>query len=58
MIHARSQSRKFVDAQSLCEDLLKQDPYRLDDMDVYSNILFIKEAKTELSRLAHSSDTN
>ena len=54
-IHARYHTRKFADAQSLCEDLLKQDPYRLDDMDVYSHILYVKEARSELSRLAHLS---
>jgi len=46
-------TRKFTDAQSLCKDLLKQDPFRLDDMDIYSHILYVKESTSELSRLAH-----
>lgn len=54
-IRNQYQNRKFTDAQTLCEDLLKQDPYRLDDMDIYSHILYVKESKAELSRLAHHS---
>jgi len=54
-IRNQYQNRKFTDAQTLCEDLLKQDPYRLDDMDMYSHILYVKESKSELSRLAHRS---
>lgn len=29
------------------------DPYRLDYLDIYSNLLFVKELKTEMSFLAH-----
>lgn len=29
------------------------DPYRIDDIDVYSNILYVSENRTELSKLAH-----
>lgn len=29
------------------------DPYRLDAMDIYSNLLYVKEMQTELSALAH-----
>lgn len=29
------------------------DPYRLDNMDIYSNLLFVKEMKKEMSELAH-----
>ena len=34
----------------ICSD---RDPYRLDQMDVYSNILYVKENKVALSTLAH-----
>lgn len=30
------------------------DPYRLDNLDTYSNILYVKELKTELADLAHT----
>ncbi len=29
------------------------DPYRIDDIDVYSNILYVSENRLELSKLAH-----
>lgn len=29
------------------------DPYRLDNMDIYSNLLFVKEMKKEMAELAH-----
>ena len=35
------------------EELHSQDPYRLDNLDTYSNILYVKEAKAALSHLAH-----
>ncbi|KAI9922151.1 hypothetical protein PsorP6_001555 [Peronosclerospora sorghi] len=34
-------------------NLSAQDPYRMENMDVYSNVLYVKEKNTELSRLAH-----
>jgi anaphase-promoting complex subunit 8 len=29
------------------------DPYRLDNLDIYSNLLFVKEMKKEMAFLAH-----
>ncbi|CCH59613.1 hypothetical protein TBLA_0B07970 [Henningerozyma blattae CBS 6284] len=37
---------------SLFEEVIKMDPYRLDDLDVYSHILFVMEKQPELSYLA------
>lgn len=34
-------------------ELQHADPYRLDDMDIYSNLLYVKELRVELSHLAH-----
>ena len=34
-------------------NLQRKDPYRLQDMDIYSNLLYIKEMKPELAHLAH-----
>eukprot|EP00118_Oscarella_pearsei_P013290 m.104872 g.104872 ORF g.104872 m.104872 type:complete len:115 (+) comp37215_c0_seq18:670-1014(+) len=34
-------NRKFDESCQLFENLSKQDPYRLDDLDVYSNVLFV-----------------
>jgi anaphase-promoting complex subunit 8 len=45
--------RNFDDAQALLEQLRKSDPYRLENMDTYSNILYVKELKPQLSYLAH-----
>lgn len=29
------------------------DPYRMDNLDTYSNLLYVKDMKTELATLAH-----
>lgn len=44
---------EFIVAQQQFEKLRKDDPYRLENMDTYSNILYVKEAKASLSFLAH-----
>ncbi|KAH7938863.1 hypothetical protein HPB52_001485 [Rhipicephalus sanguineus] len=36
------------------QKLRKADPFRLDNMDIYSNLLYVKELRVELSHLAHS----
>jgi len=46
--------RDFDEAQRLFQILHQTDPCRLTTMDVYSNILFVKECKAELSFLAHT----
>lgn len=33
--------------------LLEFDPYRLDNLDIYSNLLYVLEKKTDLADLAH-----
>ncbi|GBF90303.1 anaphase-promoting complex subunit 8 [Raphidocelis subcapitata] len=45
--------RNFEEAQRLYEDLLARDPHRIEGMDAYSNILYVKEAFAALSHLAH-----
>ena len=45
---------QYDEAKVLLEEVRKVDPYRLDDMDTYSSILFVAESKAELSNLAHS----
>lgn len=35
------------------EHIQETDPYRLDHLDVFSNLLFVKERKTDMSFLAH-----
>ncbi|CAI5742209.1 unnamed protein product [Hyaloperonospora brassicae] len=45
--------RDFDLSQEQFERLAAQDPHRMENMDVYSNVLYVKENKTELSRLAH-----
>lgn len=46
--------REFEVAQELFVSLLEKDPHRLEDMDVYSNILYVKEDAVALSQLAHT----
>eukprot|EP00941_MAST-03F_sp_MAST-3F-sp1_P005369 g5369.t1 len=50
--------RKFEHSQKLFEQLVHDDPYRLEGMDTYSNILYVKECRAELSFLAHRAVTN
>ena len=54
LAHARYNLREFDDAQLGFEALLKRDPYRLDQVDTYSNILYVKESKRSLSALAQA----
>ncbi|KAH8323541.1 hypothetical protein KR067_013235, partial [Drosophila pandora] len=47
-------NKRDVDkAIELYQALLDSDPYRLDNVDTYSNLLFVKEMKTEMAQLAH-----
>lgn len=36
------------------QEILKVDPYRLDNMDIYSNLLYVREMRVDLSNLAHT----
>ena len=44
---------RFDECLNIFEDLLTIDPYRIELMDIYSNILYVKEKRRELSYLAH-----
>ncbi|XP_073827165.1 cell division cycle protein 23 [Musca autumnalis] len=47
-------NKRDVDkAIEIFQELQEVDPYRLDNMDTYSNLLFVKELKTEMAQLAH-----
>jgi tetratricopeptide (TPR) repeat protein len=43
----------YTTAENIFDDILKLDPMRLDEMDIYSNILYVMENKSKLSYLAH-----
>ncbi|XP_076902400.1 anaphase-promoting complex subunit 8-like [Bidens hawaiensis] len=45
--------RDFEHVEVIFEELLRTDPYRIDDMDMYSNVLYAKECASGLSYLAH-----
>ncbi|XP_058084828.1 anaphase-promoting complex subunit 8 [Magnolia sinica] len=45
--------RELDEAELLFEELLRNDPYRVDSMDIYSNVLYAKECFSALSYLAH-----
>lgn len=49
----QSPSLDFPAAEQQFEKILKIDPCRIDDIDVYSNILYVTENRLTLSRLAH-----
>jgi len=49
--------REFAAAKSLLQDLHHHMPYRLDSMDVFSNILYVQEDAVALSQLAHTAVT-
>lgn len=45
--------REFDQVEVIFEELLQQDPYRIEDLDMYSNVLYAKECFSALSYLAH-----
>ncbi|KAK6163820.1 hypothetical protein DH2020_000684 [Rehmannia glutinosa] len=45
--------REFEQVEVIFEELLRNDPYRIEDMDMYSNVLYAKECFSALSYLAH-----
>ncbi|PIK54004.1 putative cell division cycle protein 23-like isoform X2 [Apostichopus japonicus] len=53
MAVAHDNLRAVDEAVEILAKLEKVDPYRLENMDTYSNLLYVKEMKAELSRLAH-----
>lgn len=47
-------TRDFANAKSLLQEMHHHNPYRLDSMDVFSNILYVQEDSVALSQLAHT----
>ncbi|KAK3868893.1 hypothetical protein Pcinc_025751 [Petrolisthes cinctipes] len=45
--------RDVDQAVTIFKELEALDPYRLDNLDTYSNLLYVKEMRVELSHLAH-----
>ncbi|KAG5888417.1 hypothetical protein JTB14_016321 [Gonioctena quinquepunctata] len=45
--------RNLNDAIEMFQKILELDPYRLDNLDTYSNLLYVLEMKKELADLAH-----
>jgi anaphase-promoting complex subunit 8 len=43
----------FGQAELQFQRILELDPYRIDDIDIYSNILYVTENRLKLSKLAH-----
>ena len=43
---------EFDEALEFFDELHKKDPYRLEDLDTYSNILYVSEKRAELAQLA------
>ncbi|XP_039629745.1 cell division cycle protein 23 homolog [Polypterus senegalus] len=46
--------RDIDKALSMFNELRKQDPYRIENMDTFSNLLYVRSMKPELSYLAHN----
>lgn len=44
--------REFDVAEEIFDDIAERDPYRLEDVDTYSNILYVMEKRAKLSQLA------
>ena len=45
--------RQVEEAVSYFRQLSEVDPCRLDNLDTYSNLLYVKEQRVELAHLAH-----
>ena len=46
--------RDYEKAQNVFEQARETDPHRIEHLDAYSNILYVREKRAELSYLAHS----
>eukprot|EP00126_Sphaerothecum_destruens_P006285 Sdes_comp19296_c0_seq3m10362 len=46
--------RNFDEAETLFLDIQRKQPFRIDQMDIFSNILYVKDSKMKLSHLARS----
>ena len=44
--------KEFDEAEEMFDTIVQTDPYRLDDLDVYSNILYVMEKSSKLAYLA------
>lgn len=50
---AHHNKREVDKAITIFKEILDVDPYRLDHLDIYSNLLFVKDQKQEIAVLAH-----
>ncbi|CAM9799044.1 unnamed protein product, partial [Discosporangium mesarthrocarpum] len=48
----------FDQAHEDFKELQRRDPLRIEGLDAYSNILYVKECNAELSNLAHNAIKN
>jgi len=48
--------RRVEEAVTYFKQLGEVDPYRLDNLDTYSNLLYVKEQRVELAHLAHKTN--
>ena len=48
--------RQVDEAVKFFKQLSEVDPYRLDNLDTYSNLLYVKEQRVELAHLAHKTN--
>ncbi|KAK0080629.1 hypothetical protein PV325_013642 [Microctonus aethiopoides] len=53
LINDREKLENAENAIETFEKIIKDDPYCLDNMDTYSNLLYVKEMRVELAYLAH-----
>ena len=44
---------EYDKAEELFDQIRQENPYRLEDMDIYSNLLYLQGSKEKLSMLAH-----
>lgn len=42
----------YANSENIFDQIIKSDPYRLDDLDVYSNILYVMQKQSKLAYLA------
>ncbi|KAG4303449.1 hypothetical protein PCK1_000413 [Pneumocystis canis] len=52
LIPYNGRAKDFEEAEKQFEEIAKLDPHRLDDMDIYSNILFVMSKRSKLGFLA------
>jgi anaphase-promoting complex subunit 8 len=52
-VSLHSRQTEFETAEKHFDEVQKADPYRMEEVDIYSNMLYVMDKKAKLGKLAH-----